>query len=387
MRRRSAAVVRFVRSSTRTGRSPSNEPAALTVRPSSICAELRKCCSASTSVGAIERALVAALYRHEQRRERDDGLARADVALQEPVHRCGRRHVAGDLGDRRSLIVREHERKLSDKCREQRAVDGVANPRLLRRERTLAGDEPDLHAEELVEDEPSPRLRQLLTGPRTMDRPQRDVARDEVMRVDDVRVGGERIGKPPFLALRERVRDQRAHLPRQDVGLSRLRIDGHDHAGLLVGDTRPAHDVDDRVGHLTLPAVDVELAEERGLGADAQLLLAPRLIEERDVQHGGAVVDDRFDDRLAVARPPASDRADLGEDGRLLPHRQRRDVGALGAVDPAAGVMLQQVEDVLDAHDRQAFFERGPDALQAAPSSIARRSAKVRGGSPMGMRG
>ena len=34
-----------------------------------------------------ERALVAALHRDEQRRERDDGLARADVALQQAVHR------------------------------------------------------------------------------------------------------------------------------------------------------------------------------------------------------------------------------------------------------------------------------------------------------------
>ena len=36
-----------------------------------------------------ERALVAALHRDEQRGERDDGLARTDVALQQPVHRRG----------------------------------------------------------------------------------------------------------------------------------------------------------------------------------------------------------------------------------------------------------------------------------------------------------
>ena len=48
-----------------------------------------------------ERTLVAALHRDEQRGERDHGLARADVALQQPVHRRRAGHVVRDLGDRR----------------------------------------------------------------------------------------------------------------------------------------------------------------------------------------------------------------------------------------------------------------------------------------------
>ena len=47
-----------------------------------------------------ERALVAALHRDEQRGERDDRLARADVALEQPVHRRGAGEVVRDLGER-----------------------------------------------------------------------------------------------------------------------------------------------------------------------------------------------------------------------------------------------------------------------------------------------
>ena len=79
----------------------------------------------------------------------------------------------------------------------------------------------------------------------------------------------ERIGEPARAQLAQRVRDERAQLPGEDLGLARLRVDRHDHAGLLVGGARPADDVDDRVRHLPLAAVHVELAEERGFGADA----------------------------------------------------------------------------------------------------------------------
>ena len=41
-----------------------------------------------------ERALVPALHRGEQGGDGDDGLAGADVALQQPVHRVG----AGEVG-------------------------------------------------------------------------------------------------------------------------------------------------------------------------------------------------------------------------------------------------------------------------------------------------
>ena len=52
--------------------------------------------------GRHERALVAALHRGQQRRHGDDRLARADVALQEPMHRDGAGEVGRDLRDHAS---------------------------------------------------------------------------------------------------------------------------------------------------------------------------------------------------------------------------------------------------------------------------------------------
>ena len=46
-----------------------------------------KCCSASVSVGRHQRALVAVLDGAQQRVQRDHGLARADLAHQQPLHR------------------------------------------------------------------------------------------------------------------------------------------------------------------------------------------------------------------------------------------------------------------------------------------------------------
>ena len=45
--------------------------------------------------GRHERALVAALHGGEQGADGDDRLARADVALQQPVHGVGRGQVGG----------------------------------------------------------------------------------------------------------------------------------------------------------------------------------------------------------------------------------------------------------------------------------------------------
>ena len=47
-----------------------------------------------------ERHLQAVLHRHQRRQQRDDRLAGADVALQQPVHRLRPLHVVDDLLER-----------------------------------------------------------------------------------------------------------------------------------------------------------------------------------------------------------------------------------------------------------------------------------------------
>ena len=77
-----------------------------------------------------ERALMAVLDRAKQRVERDDGLPRADVALEEPLHRRRPGEVAVELCDRRALLRRELERKRLDVAGDQLA--GLAERRCRR---------------------------------------------------------------------------------------------------------------------------------------------------------------------------------------------------------------------------------------------------------------
>ena len=168
---------------------------------------------------------------------------------------------------------------------------------------------------------------------------------DEVFPIQQFLV--ERVGEPAGRAPRQGVAHERAQLPCEHLGLARLRVHGHDHARLLVGAGATDH-VDDRVRHLPLPAVHVELPEERGFGADGELLVAPRLVEEGDVEQRRAVGHDDFDERTALTRAPAVHALHFGEDRRLLPHLELGDVGLLRAVDPSARIVLQEVEHVLD---------------------------------------
>ena len=102
MRRRSAAVVRLVSSSTRSGASPAGEQVA---RRSGTLEALQQVADARVVLlgqhlgGRHQRPLVAALDGDQQRAHRHDGLARPDVALQQPVHRVRAGQIGVDLGD------------------------------------------------------------------------------------------------------------------------------------------------------------------------------------------------------------------------------------------------------------------------------------------------
>ena len=65
-----------------------------------------KCCSASSVVGHEHRHLLAVGDRDERRAQRDLGLAEADVAAHQPVHRLAGGHVVDHRLDRRRLVGR-----------------------------------------------------------------------------------------------------------------------------------------------------------------------------------------------------------------------------------------------------------------------------------------
>ena len=112
-----------------------------------------------------ERSLASGLDRTQERVQGDHGLAGADVALQEPLHRQGALEVAVDLADRLLLVGRERERQ-----RLPVAVDELARFAKARRERSFAfrdaARDPDLQDEQLLERQPLPPGLGLVEVPR-----------------------------------------------------------------------------------------------------------------------------------------------------------------------------------------------------------------------------
>ncbi len=200
MRRRSAAGVRLVSSATATGRSPSSDPSSTTERPAEHPAHRELVLFGEHLGRRHERALVPPLHGHQQRGERDDRLARPHLALEQPVHRCGLGHVVGDLRDRRRLVVREREGQGGVERGDQLAVDRVLDAGGLGGQRALAGDERELHAEELVELETLRRRDAIGRGRRPVDVVVRAPAVDQVVVGDAARRRADRRTRAPSCA-------------------------------------------------------------------------------------------------------------------------------------------------------------------------------------------
>ena len=103
-----------------------------------------------------QRAEPPGLDRAQQRIERDDGLAGADVALEQPLHRHGPLEIGVDLLDGALLVggqpegqlLAEAGDELAGRAERRRHVVGALRP---------AAREPDLEDEQLVEGQPRPR--------------------------------------------------------------------------------------------------------------------------------------------------------------------------------------------------------------------------------------
>ena len=75
-------------------------------RSPSIAVIERWCCWASTSVGREQRGLAAGVDDAQHRPQRDQGLAGADLALEQPVHRVRLGEVVLDLRADLALAAR-----------------------------------------------------------------------------------------------------------------------------------------------------------------------------------------------------------------------------------------------------------------------------------------
>ena len=309
-----------------------------------------------------QRRLGALLDGPQHRVERDDGLAGADLAHQQPLHRAAGREVAVDRGHRPVLVVGRGEReRIGQPAPGQRAgrverlgAGGLAAP-------GAAAQQHDLQQQQLLEREPH--ARGLLVAEvrgaerRRPVRPAAGGAQARRQRLDDVRERGAVLAH------------ERGDLGRREpVG---RRIGRHVAAGadLLAG-----------LG-VVLDAEAIAalvLALQHQPRAGAVLALQPRLVEERRLHDPRLVGDGRLHQRLhpAPAHGPRCDRAHLDRDGGDLVGRELGDRARLRAV---AREMLEQVADRLQPESLGALARRAPGF---SSSGAASRSARGKRGPP-----
>ena len=212
-----------------------------------------------------QRALPPVLDGAQERVERDDRLAGADVALQQPLHRRRALEIDVDLAHDLLLVRRERERQ-----RLAVALDQLAGLAERRCERALAlrraARDADLQQEQLLEREPLPPDLRLVLGLRMVEHEERVALQRQCLAVAEL--GRQRVEVVDDVP--ERVRDERAQPLRRDL-LARG-IDGREVGGrLALAD----------VVRLDVEAVPAGLAAQAHVHARLQLVRDPRLVEPR----------------------------------------------------------------------------------------------------------
>ena len=311
---------------------------------------------------------MAALHRGEHRADGHQRLAGADVALQQTMHRMRTGKVVLDLGDRPPLGRGELERQRRVQTLGQLATDRVTDRLRLAFEHPLAHHQTCLHPQQLVERQPAPGLLLLGDRLRGVDGSKRRVACDQPETTP--RRVGNRVGDPARRRLPQRILDPSGDLPRHQRGLLALRIHGHDATGAI------ADQVDDRIGHLQPAPIHLGLAEQRDLQSLAELLLAPRLIEEHHLQSPAAVADDRIDHRAPIAHRPLRHTSHTDQHQRLLARQQITDPRLVGAIHPTPRIGRQQIEHGVDAdivQRRQLLLADALDPLDADRVEVTQR--------------
>ena len=289
--------------------------------------------------GRHQRGLAAGLDGAQHRVQRDDGLAGADLAHQQALHRAVGRHVLVERGHRALLVAggRERERVAQPAGGELARGAQRLRPRALAAARAAA-QERDLQQQELVEREPSPAALLVAEVRGVHGRP---AVRQALQRPD---AGGQRLEHVAHL--RALLVHERGDLhAREPV---RGRVGGH---------VLPRRHELARLGVLVdaEPALALVLAGEQEPGAGAVAALEPRLVEERHAHRARLVAHPRGHERLHAtsADLPARDREHLDHHGRGLPLDEVAD-RARGA--PVARDVVQQRRDARQAELRARFL-------------------------------
>ena len=291
-----------------------------------------------------EGRLPAVLRGQRTQSGRHDRLARADIALHQPVHRPSGGTVCRDFHDRATLCAGRLERqglkeRIQAVCSENNA--GIRFSSLFQLLQAAA------EQEQLLEYHASARLRYIFLGFRPMDCGKRIYCvRQAVFRPQKFGQGirplsGQRVQRRGGYALQIALGQSR-----------RQRIDRHN-ASRVVGVRRNLLRL--RRDHCAAASVALHLAVEHIFLSDAQLRRGIRIVEVSDVQRAGFVVNRALDQRQTLA--DAVDLgfgADHGAHGVLVLHVDFVDRCDVRAVLVVTRIGLQCVTERADMQ----FFEQ-----------------------------
>ncbi len=306
-----------------------------------------------------DRCLVAGLHRRAHRQRRHDRLARADVALQQAMHRIGRRHVGADLVPHALLRAGEREAETLAQARDERSSRPHREAPGSRRPRAQDG-EPELEQQEVVEGEPAHRALTLGVGGREMRLPHR--LRQRRQPATHARGLGQRLldGGAELLDHLPHQATQRAL--RQSFGRG---VHRHETAGVQVLVVAALHQLPVLHGDGDLVAIAADLAVQHEALAARQHARQVVTTREQRRRRIPAFVAQEQRERRATAS--GRRRADAGDDagaGRRLADAERRQRCEPRAIFVADGHEEQRVADGLESLSPQQLGALGSDALQ-----------------------
>ncbi len=304
--------------------------------------------------------------------QRDQGLARADLALDEAVHGRGAREIRRDLLTDQLLVPGQLERHPRVEFRRERARQtrsGRALPQL-----GALPQQGGLQHERLLESQRRARGVPVRVGLRAVDELER-------ARVTDQAVLGAHGRRHGILEQRQRVEGRRDRLGDLPARHGRGRRIDRDRLldpapGRRIGEVaRLVEQLVLGMSELAQALVGADLAREGSAHARPQLVLAPALIEEGEGEDAPPVGDLRLEDRPALGLHRALLGAQhLGHDRDVAVEFELVEGRELPALGVAPRVVAQQVAD---RDQPEALLQQGsnpPAERRAAQLLVEGRS-------------
>src|SRR5664279_2186650 len=329
--------------------------------------------------GRHQGGLVAVLHRDDSSFQRNNGLARADVSLQQAPHGNGLGHIVGNLFQHALLRRRRMEGQNSLHRIAYAAANLESDPRLSAHLPALEV-QPGVEERKVFEDEADVRrsarrlqVRQALTHLRPVGLPESATAIDQAHVPADH--SGDRVGRVLVKALQHGV-DHAPEPARRKTAIAGSFVNGDDATDLErlpLGFVASAVAVGSRiVQNLKLGLDNFEavastiarfhLAVQRQQHAGAKLVLQVGGVEPHALQRVTPLADGHLEDGHA-ARAEQSEGAHLGDDAGHLAGAQLANATGIEPVFVAEGQIVKQVLDGADALFQQNLGNLWPNAF------------------------